>query len=126
LQMELTDVKVETLLSERARKASSVEAFFKVLSKDDATFEARRIRAKKAGKVLRYIATLNGGKATVSLQPVDAQHPFYALYGNDNIIAFFTDRYKKSPLIVQGPGAGADVTAAGVFADMLRTAVATI
>jgi aspartokinase/homoserine dehydrogenase 1 len=126
LKMELEDVKVESLLSERARKAPSVEKFFDVLRKDDAQFEGRRVRAKKNGKVLRYIATLNGGKATVGLQAVDAQHPFYALYGNDNIIAFFTNRYKKSPLIVQGPGAGADVTAAGVFADILRTAVSAL
>ena len=73
-------------------------------------------------KGLRYIATLNKGKATVALQAVDENHPFYALYGNDNVIAFFTNRYKKSPLIIQGPGAGAEVTAAGVFADILRTA----
>lgn len=126
LPMEMKDVKVESLLSDRARKAPSVEKFFEALKHDDAAFEKKKQSAAKVGKVLRYIATLSKGKANVALYAVDSQHPFYALYGNDNIIAFYTERYKNSPLIVQGPGAGADVTAAGVFADILRTAVSAL
>ncbi|OGG53273.1 bifunctional aspartate kinase/homoserine dehydrogenase I [Candidatus Kaiserbacteria bacterium RIFCSPLOWO2_12_FULL_53_8] len=124
--LELKDVKVESLLTDRARKAKSVEKFFEVLRKDDGWYEKKKRTASNRGKVLRYVAIFNKGRATVSLQAVDSSHPFYALYGNDNVIAFFTDRYKASPLIVQGPGAGADVTAAGVFADILRTAVNAI
>ncbi|MEY4747444.1 MAG: bifunctional aspartate kinase/homoserine dehydrogenase, partial [Candidatus Parcubacteria bacterium] len=122
LPMELNDVKVESLLSKRAAGAKNVEKFFDVLKRDDAAFEKKKRAAARERKVLRYIATLKNGKAAVRLEAVDSKHPFYALYGNDNVIAFFTDRYKKSPLIVQGPGAGADVTAAGIFADILRTA----
>ena len=122
LPLELSDVEVESLLSKRAAAAKSVDALFNILRIDDPLFAKKQKAAARAGKVLRYVATLNNGKARVALQAVDKSHPFYALYGNDNVIAFFTERYKKSPLIVQGPGAGADVTAAGVFADILRTA----
>lgn len=126
IPLKLKDVKVQSLLSERARKAPTVEKFFEQLKKEDYIFETKKRAAEKSGKVLRYVATLNKGKASVSLQAVDALHPFYVLYGNDNIIAFFTERYQKSPLVIQGPGAGAEVTAAGVFADILRTAAVTM
>ncbi len=126
IPLKLKDVKVESLLSRKCRQSPSVEKFFEQLKKEDPTYETKKRAAEKSGKVLRYVATLNKGKASVSLQAVDALHPFYVLYGNDNIIAFFTERYQKSPLVIQGPGAGAEVTAAGVFADILRTAVVTM
>jgi len=69
---------------------------------------------------MRYLAMLQNGRARVALQSVDIHHPFYFLSGSDNIISFATTRYKERPLIVRGPGAGAEVTAAGVFADVLR------
>jgi aspartokinase/homoserine dehydrogenase 1 len=69
---------------------------------------------------LRYIATLENGNAQVSLQAVDSNHPFYNLSGSDNIISFTTDRYQNRPLVIKGPGAGAEVTAAGMFADIIR------
>ena len=71
-------------------------------------------------KVLRYIGKLEDGKAAITLQMVDENHPFYMLSGSDNIISFTTDRYKDRPLVVKGPGAGAEVTAAGVFADLIN------
>jgi len=126
LPLKLKDVKVQNLLSERARKAPTVEKFFEQLKKEDHVYETKKRAAEKSGKVLRYVATLNKGKASVSLQAVDALHPFYVLYGNDNVVAFFTDRYQKSPLVIQGPGAGAEVTAAGLFADILRIVVVTM
>ena len=126
LPLELKDVKVRSLLSPKSRDAASIEKFFEQLKREDGEYEKRKKAAGKEGKVLRYVASLNKGKASVSLKAVDITHPFYALYGNDNIVSIFTDRYKTSPLIIQGPGAGAEVTAAGVFADILRTAVATI
>ena len=68
------------------------------------------------------IATLENEEATIGLQEVDAQHPFYALSGSDNMIVFTTERYKERPLVVRGPGAGAEVTAAGVFAEIIKIA----
>ena len=76
-------------------------------------------KAAAEGKKLRYVASLENGNAKVELQSVDENHPFYNLQGGDNIIAFTTKRYQERPLVVKGPGAGAAVTAAGVFADLL-------
>ena len=78
-----------------------------------------RQKAADEGKALRMIAKLDGGKATIGLEAVDTNHPFYFLSGSDNMIVFTTDRYKERPLVVRGPGAGAEVTAAGVFAEIL-------
>jgi len=94
----------------------------KQLGKEDDIFGKKRKDAEKKGKVLRYIATLKNGRATVSLLAVGEEHPFYSLSGNDNVIAFTTERYKNTPIVIKGPGAGAEVTAAGVFADILRIA----
>ena len=77
-------------------------------------------KTKKNGKVLRYIASLENGKTSVSLHEIDSEHPFYSLSGSDNIISYTTQRYQDRPLVVKGPGAGAEVTAAGVFADIIR------
>lgn len=120
--LELKDMQVESLLSARCRKAKSIEEFFKLLQKEDGIFEKKRRDAEKAGMALRYIATLKNGRATVSLSTIGKNHPFYSLSGNDNVIAFTTKRYKATPIVIKGPGAGAEVTAAGVFADILRIA----
>jgi len=122
IPLELADVRVESFVSSPAARAGSVEAFFGQLKREDALFEKRKRTAEKSGKRLRYIATLEKGRATVALRAVGPAHPFYDLSGSDNIIAFTTTRYKDTPLVVKGPGAGAEVTAAGVFADILRTA----
>ena len=81
------------------------------------------LAAVNEGQVLRYIASLENGKAKVRLERIGSQHPFYLMSGNDNVIAFTTSRYNKNPLVIRGPGAGAEVTAAGVFADILRLKV---
>jgi aspartokinase/homoserine dehydrogenase 1 len=122
LALEPDDVRIEPILPERCRKAPSIQAFFSELAKEDTAFEARRRAAETVGKVLRYIATLESGSAFVSLAEVDSDNPFYHLSGSDNMIVFTTDRYRERPLVVKGPGAGAEVTAAGVFADILRIA----
>ena len=119
-EMEFDDVKVENILPEPCVKAKSVEEFFVQLEKNNAVFAKRRDDADKKGKVLRFIAKLENGKATVTLEAVDANHPFYSLSGSDNMIAYTTERYKDRPLVIKGPGAGAEVTAAGVFADIIR------
>ncbi|MGO3653646.1 MAG: bifunctional aspartate kinase/homoserine dehydrogenase I, partial [Sphingobacterium sp.] len=83
-------------------------------------FNSMKAQAQAENKVIRYIGTLEDGQVTISLQMVDGQHPFYALSGSDNIISFTTERYRERPLVVKGPGAGAEVTAAGVFADLVN------
>ena len=77
-------------------------------------------KAENENKVLRYIGKLENSKASISLEWVDSNHPFYNLTGSDNIISFTTERYKFNPLVIKGPGAGAEVTAAGVFADLIN------
>lgn len=120
LSLELEDVKIEPLLAPECFDADSVEEFFEILEAQDTIMEARIREANKKGKVLRYIAKLEGGKATVNLVPVGSDHLFYSLSGSDNIIAFSSDRYQEKPLLIRGPGAGAEVTAAGVFADLIE------
>ncbi len=120
LSLELKDIKVENLVPEKARDAKSVDEFFKKLEECDKEFEEKRKCSEAKGNVLRYIASLENGKAEISLQEVDEKHPFYSLSGSDNIFALYTKHYQDRPIVVKGPGAGADVTAAGVFADIIR------
>jgi bifunctional aspartokinase / homoserine dehydrogenase 1 len=121
LSMEIDAIEIENLVPEAGREANSVEQFFVELKKADDKFAAMQNQAKCNNKKLRYIAKLEKGLATVSLQAIDKNHPFYDLSGSDNIVSFTTKRYKETPLVIKGPGAGAEVTAAGVFADILRT-----
>ncbi len=105
-----------------ARRQLTVEDFFKELEKSDAFFEKRLAEADKEGKKLRFMASIENGKAMVALKSVGSDHPFYPLIGSDNSVSFTPDRYWDQPLVVKGPGAGAEVTAAGVFADLIRIA----
>ena len=100
----------------------SLEDFWKGLPSLDADFEARRKVLESNGKKWKFVATLCGGKGKVSLQEVDTHHPFYDLEGSNNIILITTKRYHEYPMLIQGYGAGASVTAAGVFADIMRVA----
>ncbi|NQT24191.1 bifunctional aspartate kinase/homoserine dehydrogenase I [candidate division KSB1 bacterium] len=122
IPLEPKDVEVENILNAECRKAPTVDAFLRALEKSDPEIEERRKAAEKNNAVLRYIACLENGKASVKLQEVNGSHPFYGLSGSDNMIVFTTDRYKERPLVIKGPGAGAEVTAAGVFADIIRIA----
>jgi bifunctional aspartokinase / homoserine dehydrogenase 1 len=122
LELEPKDVRVEAILPERCRKAPSIAAFFAALEEEDGAFEARRKAAEAGGNRLRYIGTIENGGASVALVEVGPEHPFYHLSGSDNMIVFTTERYRERPLVIKGPGAGAEVTAAGVFADILRIA----
>ncbi len=119
LPLEATDVKIENILPKACREAETVDDFFKEVEKANATFEKKRAKAASKGKVLRMIASLDKGKASIGLKEVDDSHPFYSLSGSDNMIVFTTERYKERPLVVRGPGAGAEVTAAGVFAEII-------
>jgi aspartokinase/homoserine dehydrogenase 1 len=120
--MALDDVVVESLVPAALREAS-VEDFMSRLGEVDALFADKLATAKAAGQVLRYVAKLDAeGKATVGLVALPKEHAFANLRLTDNIVQFTTRRYCDNPLIVQGPGAGPEVTAAGVFADVLRVA----
>ncbi|SDQ23037.1 bifunctional aspartate kinase/homoserine dehydrogenase I [Pseudoxanthomonas sp. CF125] len=120
--MTLDDVVVESLVPAALREAS-VEDFMSRLGEVDALFADKLATAKAAGQVLRYVAKLDAeGKATVGLVALPKEHAFANLRLTDNIVQFTTRRYCDNPLIVQGPGAGPEVTAAGVFADVLRVA----
>ena len=100
----------------------SLENFWKNLPSLDAEFETRRQELEKQKKVWRFVAKLENGKATVSLQEFDNNHSFYALEGSNNIVMLTTERYREYPMLIQGYGAGASVTAAGVFADIMSLA----
>lgn len=118
--LELKDISVENLVPEQCRRAASVDEFFSQLKNFDASFESRHQQAAREGRVLRYVAALKNGSAATKLVAIEPTHPFYGLSGSDNVIAFTTDRYADRPLVIKGPGAGAEVTAAGVFADIIR------
>ncbi len=118
-KLELDDVKVEKLLNEACENAVSVEAFYETLLADNPRFEEMLLKAEATDQKLRYIATLENGQASVGLKTIDSTHPFYNLSGSENIISFTTERYRSNPLVVKGPGAGAEVTAMGVFADIM-------
>ena len=118
--LESSDVAIESMLPPACLAAESVEEFYEELKNNAAYFEKLKAAAAASGKVLRYIGKLDAGKVAITLQMVDDSHPFYMLSGSDNIISFTTDRYKDRPLVIKGPGAGAEVTAAGVFADIIN------
>jgi aspartokinase/homoserine dehydrogenase 1 len=116
----LKDIHVENLVPKDCQGDMSVEKFFANLEKHDAVFEKLRMEACAKKHKLRYKAILDNGKVNVELGSVDDQHPFYSLSGSDNIILLTTERYHERPMVIRGPGAGAAVTAAGVFADVIR------
>jgi len=99
-----------------------LEEFWKKVPSLDADFEACRRKLESENKRWRFVAKLENGKGSVSLQEVDSKHPFYGLEGSNNIILLTTERYKEYPMMIQGYGAGASVTAAGVFADIMSIA----
>ena len=119
-ELEAADVEIESMLPESCLNAETVSDFYKSLQTENSFFENMKNQAQQSNKVLRYIGKLEHGKVKIGLQMLDDGHPFYALSGSDNIISFTTDRYKERPMVVKGPGAGAEVTAAGVFADIVQ------
>lgn len=100
----------------------SVEDFYNEMAKHESHFQALFNDAKQVGNKLKFVATYNNGKASVGLQHIQPQHDLYHLYGKDNVVLFYTNRYTEQPLVVKGAGAGAEVTASGVFADIIRAA----
>jgi aspartokinase/homoserine dehydrogenase 1 len=100
----------------------SLEDFWKTISEMDAVFEEKRKKLEAEGKKYRFVAEMDNGKCSVGLQEVDRSHPFYELEGSNNIIMITTERYNEYPMIIKGYGAGAAVTAAGVFSDIISIA----
>ncbi|CAI9117153.1 OLC1v1018497C1 [Oldenlandia corymbosa var. corymbosa] len=124
LKLELSDIPIESLVPEPLRDIASAEDFMQKLPQYDEDLAKRRLEAEESGEVLRYVGVVDvvKKKGTVELRKYKKEDPFAQLSGSDNIIAFTSERYKKQPLIVRGPGAGAEVTAGGVFSDILRLA----
>jgi len=118
-EIEPDDVKIKPILSDACLKADSVDAFYDELAKDSDRFTQMVEEAEAAGKKLRFIASYENGKGAISLQVVDSSNPFYSLSGSDNMIVIYSGRYNETPLVVRGPGAGADVTAAGLLAEIV-------
>ena len=119
-ELETEDIDIESMLPQSCLDAKSVDDFYLALKAENNFFDTIKKQAEEDKKVLRYIGKLENGKVKISLQMVDDTHPFYALSGSDNIISFTTERYRERPMVVKGPGAGAEVTAAGVFADIVN------
>ncbi|KAL9173563.1 hypothetical protein ABFS82_03G123400 [Erythranthe guttata] len=124
LKLELSDIPVKSLVPDQLKDSISADEFMQQLPQYDQDWSNQRQEAEAAGEVLRYVGVVDvvNGKGTVELRRYKKDHPFAQLCGSDNIIAFSTQRYEKQPLIVRGPGAGAEVTAGGIFSDVLRLA----
>jgi len=122
LSLEFSNVTIEPILPAACFKAKDIDAFFLELEKSDAAYEKRRAEAASEGKLLRYVAVIEEGKAKISLRGESEGSPFRSLVDSDNIVVITTDRYSKLPMVIKGPGAGAQVTAGGIFADIVRTA----
>lgn len=120
-KVEKTDVEAHLFIPDEFFEGS-IEEFWKNLPKLDADFEARRKQLDAESKRWRFVATFDHGKLSVALKEVDRTHPFYNLQGSNNIVALTTERYREYPMLIQGYGAGASVTAAGVFANIMSIA----
>jgi len=119
-KMNLEDIENDSFLTESNLKSDSVDDFYQTLIADEAHFQKLYASAKKNDCQLKYVAEFDGQNAKVGLKEIPKDHPFYNLKGKDNIVMFFTQRYPEQPLIIKGAGAGADVTASGLFADIIR------
>jgi homoserine dehydrogenase len=120
-QGELEQSAVESLVPEWARSLPLAD-FLTRLEELDSLWKRRVDAATTKGSVLRYVASVSAGEITVGVQTVPTTSPLAAIKGSDNQLVFITDRYKANPLVITGPGAGAEVTAAGVLNDILRLA----
>jgi aspartokinase/homoserine dehydrogenase 1 len=120
LQLEIEDVTFENLVPAPLRKGAYSPSWFDRFARVDAAMQERLDDARSRGYVLRYVGVLEGQTGTAGLRGFPPTHPFAGTKGSDNIIAITTERYARTPLVIQGPGAGADVTAMGVFSDILK------
>ncbi|MEN8191609.1 MAG: bifunctional aspartate kinase/homoserine dehydrogenase I [Bacteroidota bacterium] len=122
IQLELNDIEVDNLVPKKLRNLKDVDQYLSKLSQYDDDFEKMRVDAEKDQKVLSYIAKYENGKATVKIEAISPDHPFYHLSGIENIVSFTTKYYNEIPLVIKGPGAGPEFTASGVLSDILKIA----
>jgi aspartokinase/homoserine dehydrogenase 1 len=120
-KIEMDDISNNSFMPEECMQGS-VDDFFASMVKYESHFKKLYEEAAAKGNKLKFVAKFENGKASVGLQHISPEHDFFHLYGKDNIVLFNTDRYVEQPLVVKGAGAGAEVTASGVFADIIRTA----
>jgi aspartokinase/homoserine dehydrogenase 1 len=118
--MEMNAIVNRSFLPQSAEEAASVDAFYTALEKEEDHFKDLMENARNKGAKLKYVASFDNGNASVGLQEIPQGHEFFKLEGSDNIVLFYTDRYPEQPLMIKGAGAGADVTASGLFADIIR------
>lgn len=118
-KMEMDDISNNSFMPESCM-TGSVADFYAAMEKEEAHFKAIYDKAAAAGCKLKFVASYENGKAAVGLQHINPEHDFYHLYGKDNTVLFYTNRYPEQPMVVKGAGAGAEVTASGVFADIIR------
>ena len=119
-KIEFSDVQNISFLPDESINTESKEEFLESIKNNNDHFNKMLDKALKNKSRLKYVASLIDGKASVSLKEINEDHPFYNLQGSDNITVFHTDRYKESPLVVKGAGAGGEFTASGVFADIIK------
>jgi len=117
--LEMNEVINHSFMPEKCMQGT-VDDFYSEMEKEEIHFKNLLQQANAAGCKLKFVASYDNGKASVGLQHIDPKHDLYHLYGKDNVVLFYTDRYIEQPLVVKGAGAGAEVTAAGVFADIIR------
>lgn len=120
MKMDLKDIRAENLVPPLLRRGAFSNEFFTRFAEYDRAMMKKLEQARRRGSVLRYVGMLQGNAAHAGLKEIPLNHPFALTRGSDNILAFTTLRYSKTPLVVQGPGAGADITAMGVFSDILK------
>ncbi|RNC85330.1 MAG: bifunctional aspartate kinase/homoserine dehydrogenase I [Balneola sp.] len=119
-KLELSDIENNAFVPEECMNTSSIEEFYAKLDEYDHVFKELYENATSEGKRIKYVASFEKGDAKTGLETFGIDHPFYELQGKDNIVLYYTNRYSEQPLVVKGAGAGADVTASGIFADVMR------
>ena len=118
--LNMSDIENEAFLPKECMAAETVEAFYETLKTTENDFQKLYSAAASNQCKLKYVAEFKGGKAKVGLKEIPKGHPFYNLEGKDNIVMFYTNRYREQPMIIKGAGAGSEVTASGLFADIIR------
>lgn len=120
LTLEMKDVAIKRFLLESCFDATTVAEFYQKLTEYDQELSAMAIQARQEGKVLRFMGTLENGRATLSLQAIGPEHPFYQLSDTNNIVSITSRYYYKNPVVIKGPGAGASITAASVLSNVIQ------